>query len=437
MSWLKRWFSPAVPAAVAAAARPGHVGTAAALALPESSAARAAPALPHGAVQVPLIQPDGRLAGFQFHLPTLLRQRLGQSREAGSPALRAHFEALAAAMQSVLANGRVALLAWPQDVPAAAALAAPWPAKLWLAVPGDALAAQDWSALRALGVQVGCAQVPQRGAAFVHIDASGIAAAQLAAAVAACKRAAPQARVVMGQLQDLESVEAALAAGADLAAGEFGRLGQAPVKTSLPPAASRVSRLLGQLLQEAPLADIAAQLRTDVALSLHLLQHANSPLMGLNRQVQEVEQAVLLLGRDNVYRWLCARLVAAVPARATARALQEVALARALLFEQLAPSLAAVPSALYTFGLLSMLDLMVPMPLAQAVGELPLAEPAREALLHRSGPWAALLPMAACLERGDVQGATPLAQALGGIEAVQALHAQAWSAAREAGSSLW
>jgi c-di-GMP phosphodiesterase len=433
VSWLKRWFSPAP----AAASKPADVDADAALRLPESSAATAAPVLPKGTVQVPLIQPDGRLAGFQFHLPTLLKQRLGQSGEAGSPALRAHFEALAAAMQAVLADGRVALLAWPREVPMATALAAPWPAKLWLAVPGDALAAQDWSALRALGVQVGCTQVPQRGASFVHIDASGIAAAQLAAAVAACKRAAPQARVVMGHLEDLESVEAALAAGADLAAGEFGRLGQAPVKTSLPPAASRVSRLLGQLLQEAPLADIAAQLRTDVALSLHLLQHANSPLMGLNRQVQEVEQAVLLLGRDQVYRWLCARLVAAVPARATARALQEVALARAFLFEQLAPPLAATPSALYTFGLLSMLDLMVPMPLAQAVAELPLTEPAREALIQRSGPWAALLPMAACLERGDLQGATPLAQALGGIESVQAMHVQAWTAAREAGGSLW
>jgi EAL and modified HD-GYP domain-containing signal transduction protein len=200
---------------------------------------------------------------------------------------------------------------------------------------------------------------------------------------------------------------------------------------------ARVSRLLNQVLQDAELGAIAAELRADVSLSYELLRHANSPLVGAQRQIEAPEQAVMLLGRDALYRWLCARLLGALPGRACARALQEIALARALLFERLASACGAAPSSLYTMGLLSLLDVMVPMPMAEALKPLNLPQPMREALVEHAGPWGGLMRLAAALERGDLAAAAAQAPAFGGMAAVMAANEAAWQSASQMAGTLW
>jgi EAL and modified HD-GYP domain-containing signal transduction protein len=222
-----------------------------------------------------------------------------------------------------------------------------------------------------------------------------------------------------------------------MAAGHHDRQGARRSTVLLPPAIARVTHLLNQVLQDAELADITAELRSDVSLSYEILRHANSPFFGLPRQVDATDQAVMLLGRDALYRWLCARLLAALPGRATARALQEIALARALLFERLAGAVGAPAPTLYTLGLLSLLDVMVPMPMAEALAPLNLPDQMRAALVEHSGPWAPLLTLAACLERGDVAGAAAPAQSFGGLQAVLAANEVAWHAAAQSAAVLW
>ncbi len=145
----------------------------------------------------------------------------------------------------------------------------------------------------------------------------------------------------------------------------------------------------------------------------------------------------MLLGRDALYRWLCTRLLAALPGRATARALQEIALTRALLFEQLAPACGVAPSVGYTVGMLSLLDVMAPMPMAEAIQPLNLPPATADALVHRRGPLGALLHLAGCLERGDLAGAAALAAPYGGPAAVLQAQDAAWQGARAAAAELW
>ena len=389
----------------------------------------------------PLIDREGRLAGFEFPLPELLQRRLSQG--ADDTVLGAHVSAWIAATRPVAESGRVALLALPST------LSSQWlarPALLsqlkgqWLVLEagafGDDLAA-ILDALRATGAVLGAAQTPQRGAGFVRIDASGADRAATTRAIAACRSAAPRARIVAAGLSDVDDVEAVLAAGADMATGHHDRQGAARGAVPLPPAMARVTRLLNQVLQDAELSEIAAELRSDVSLSYELLRHANSPLLGLQRQVDATDQAVMLLGRDSIYRWLCARLLAAMPGRASARALQEIALARALLFERLAGAVGAPAPTLYTMGLLSLLDVMVPMPMAEALAPLNLPKEMRAALVDRSGPWASLVTMAADLERGDLTAAGVHAARYGGLQVVLAANEAAWQAAGLSASDLW
>jgi len=424
-SWLSRWFG-----------RTSTVSAPRSAVAPTLAEATSAPTtgLPVG--RRPLIDREGRLAGFEFPLPDVMVRRLAQG--ADDVVLGAHVQALFAAMRPTAEAGRVALATVPLALLTRPAVAAHVPDHVWLATaPSPPLDDATLQALRARGVRLGSSQVPQRGADFVRVDATGLEHGAAAAAIAACRAAAPRARVIAAGLSDVDAVEGVLAAGADLAAGHHEHTRSMIAGAMLPPSMARVCTLLNQVVRDADLAAIGAELRADVGLSYELLRHANSPLLGLQRQVEAAEQAVLLLGRDNLYRWLCARLLGAAGARPVARALQEIALARAALFEQLAPAVGAAPAALYTLGLLSLLDVMVPMPMADAIAPLRLPPQTVQALVERAGPWAALILLAQCLERGDLARAAPLAEPLGGLPAVIAAADHAWAFANEAASSLW
>ena len=76
-----------------------------------------------------------------------------------------------------------------------------------------------------------------------------------------------------------------------------------------------------------------------------------------------------------------------------------MSLARARLAESLARERSGdAPDALFTVGLLSLLDVMLQVPLTQALGPLRLTVPARQALIERGGPWRDILALAEALE---------------------------------------
>jgi hypothetical protein len=84
-----------------------------------------------------------------------------------------------------------------------------------------------------------------------------------------------------------------------------------------------------------------------------------------------------------------------------------------------------------------LLDVMVPMPMADALAPLNLSPETAQALIERRGPWAGLIELAECLERGDLAGAAPRAAPLGGLPAVTAAADQAWAFANAAAATLW
>ena len=176
-----------------------------------------------------------------------------------------------------------------------------------------------------------------------------------------------------------------------------------------------------------PLADLTRELRGDVGLCYRLLRQVNSPAVGVSRPVESIDQAVLILGRSEVYRWLSVLLLASVSGRRTSRALQEVSLARARMLELLARERGSEPpDALFTVGLLSLLNVMLEMPMSQVLQPLRLSEAAHLALLDHSGPWHELLTLSEALERHDLEAATAAATGFGGIERVSQLSDEAW-----------
>lgn len=450
------WASPsttdpqgpgAPPAAPARNATPGTGSVrsrdgAQASGAPESTLNEGLPA-DHSGHRRPLLDKEGRLAGFEHCLPG--REDAGRlhprSLEAGGETVSGEQASwIVGAMALTTATRRRALAVLPSHV-------LDRPAILDQIRPGMMLALSDGpftqparqellSGLRKRGAILGSVDVPRGGASFVVFDATGLERQALLDRARACRMAAPGAGVVATGIRTLDDLEAALHGGFEMAAGLFDRAAVRHEGGALAPDIQHICSLIRRVMSEGDTAELAREIRADVGLAYRLLQHANSPLLGLSRQVDSVDHALQLLGRQSLYRWLTMLLLVGGEGRPTSMALREITLARARMMEQLAPAVGAPPPVLFTTGLLSLLDVMMQVPMAQALAPLKLPAEARAALIDGTGPWRPLIELARSLEAGQTIEAERLAADLGGSVRVNQVMHEAWAWAAEAARSL-
>jgi EAL and modified HD-GYP domain-containing signal transduction protein len=234
--------------------------------------------------------------------------------------------------------------------------------------------------------------------------------------------------VVATDLPGLEVIELALKLGVRFASGSMSAASEPETAPPISPAIQRLVQLLNRLLREEDPARLASDIKRDVSLSLQLLRHVSSVRYARGRTIDTVEAAVLLIGRDELYRWLSRVLVRSAGGRRTSRALQEVTLARARLLELLAAQRGEPhPASLFTLGLASMLPTLLNTSVKEALGPMELVPEARAALLEMNGPWLGYLELARALERQDFDFADGLAQCFGGLAFVLEQSEQAWA----------
>ncbi|MBV9881236.1 MAG: HDOD domain-containing protein [Gemmatirosa sp.] len=161
--------------------------------------------------------------------------------------------------------------------------------------------------------------------------------------------------------------------------------------------------------------DIENAFRSDPSLSYKLLRIANSAAFG-GRDVQSIGFALRMVGRKVLHRWLSLLLVSSVAADSgIAGELVIAALVRARLAELVAQRAgrAGDMGPLFLVGLFSLLDVLLRMPMAGIVERLAIAPTVRDALLSRSGPYAATLALVEAQERGDWAAVDDAARAVG------------------------
>jgi len=186
------------------------------------------------------------------------------------------------------------------------------------------------------------------------------------------------------------------------------------------------------LQSDAETAEIAAALRQDPPLAFRILRYLNSPLLGLDHRVESLTQALTLLGRQRLTRWLAVLLFAVREPAVGDWLLIESALTRGRLMELLGQTLLPGQPAdtLFLTGIFSRLEALLRRPLAELLAEIPLAEDARAALLHGNGPCAPLLALVEAAESFDPARIAPHAEALAiSADAVNSalLAATAWA----------
>jgi len=432
IAWLSRLFGgPSAPAAKAAPA----VRAAA----PVAAAPPALPAAVAGFGQRrPLVGRSGAVVGFELRLPQVLEQRLAAAgNPAGGAAAMAHHMALLASARQVQRARRVAMLAMPGELLCRPEVAEQVPDGTLLLPLGQALDGVTAQALRQRGVLLGVpdgppAQAPAADFVVLRAAAGGLDTLLLSAQ--RWQEARPRLPLMALGLEGIGEAERALAAGVTWAGGRFdGRHAPGVARARpLQSAAHRICALLNDLALDRDTAVVADAVRADVALSYRLLRYANSPAIGLSRGVETVANAITLLGRAELGRWLSVMLLSAASGRQASAALQEEALARGRLLEMLGRQRHVDHAErLFTLGLMSRLHLLLQMPLADALEPLRLSDDVRQSLLHRQGPWADYLALADEIEGEDEDRFGALCEPWGGIDAVLAVAEQAWGWAAE------
>lgn len=165
----------------------------------------------------------------------------------------------------------------------------------------------------------------------------------------------------------------------------------------------RILDTLSKVRQEAAPEDIARTLKGDPLLTFRLLAQANSSAQGLGRKVDTIEQAVVVVGRSRLYRWLVLLLYASGKHSNDGPVLQEMAQVRAELMIRLGERyLPGNSEELYLTGLFSLLEPLMQRPLAHILTEVSVSEPIRAALLERCGPYAPFLALAEAAEQNTL-----------------------------------
>ena len=383
----------------------------------------------------PLVSAQGRLAGFEFQVGAAMLGRLQ------GPAAQACTANLLGAMRLCCSQGLGALA----ELPAGWLVHVPdqdLARGMHLLLRADALcedadaACALISRLRRAGVRVGWNPLAMPQAAgrpdFMPVPppagAGGAADAPAwQQAVRRCGARWPDVPLLLLELPTVEALEALLAPQVLWAACSLGACSEAPRAQALPPQAQRALRLLNQLLHDEDHAAVVADIKADAALSLRLLQYLNSAGALPGQELDSIEQAVLLLGRDALYRWVAQMLVRMSPPRPAAHALQTTALARARLCELLARANGAPnPGALYLLGLATMLPTLLHCDIDEAAGALRLPAHAVQALRQQGGPWMPYLGLLQALEAADMPRIEAAAGVFGGHERVLACWAEAW-----------
>jgi len=158
----------------------------------------------------------------------------------------------------------------------------------------------------------------------------------------------------------------------------------------------RLLSLLGLLAQDADSRELETVLKQDPALSYHLLKLVNSAAFGFTNPIHNFGQAINVLGRRQLQRWLQLLLYArpqqdGLPnlllPEAARRAAQMEALCRALGGDRDRQDLA------FVVGVFALLDELLAMPMADIVAALTLDLDVVGALLDRAGPFGAMLAL--------------------------------------------
>jgi c-di-GMP phosphodiesterase len=165
---------------------------------------------------------------------------------------------------------------------------------------------------------------------------------------------------------------------------------------------------------ELDFADLERVTKQDIALTHAFLRYVNAAHFGWRRSIESLAHAFVLLGETAVRSWATLVVLADVAAD-TPQQLAVTAAVRARFCELLGAQarVGAQPIDLFTLGMFSLIDALVRRPMREALGELPLSEEVRTALLGGDNALRRVLDAVVAYEAGEWDALGEALDALG------------------------
>ncbi|SHM98896.1 EAL and modified HD-GYP domain-containing signal transduction protein [Duganella sacchari] len=172
--------------------------------------------------------------------------------------------------------------------------------------------------------------------------------------------------------------------------------------------------LLNLLRTDAELPAMIEVAKRDPGMTYQVLQWANAPSNGQATKVTSLQQAFMVLGRNQLYRGLTVSMfrLGGGATKERDESLLEVALTRARFLETCSRLPQTKRDELFLVGLLSLFDVLLGVPMANLVSKMHLSDDIRDVLLHSAGAYGPYLMMVLLLERDKVDRALEIAAKL-------------------------
>lgn len=174
----------------------------------------------------------------------------------------------------------------------------------------------------------------------------------------------------------------------------------------LSPSQATVVTLMNQVMSDVDNADIERAVKKDVTLALNLLRLVNTPAVGAPQRIDSLSQALIVLGRRQLQRWLQIMLYAEPGNRGHNQTpLLMLATTRGRLMELLAkrlrPGQRYPGDTAFTVGIMSLMDVLFGIPMQDILDQIPVSDEIRLALLKRQDFFGQLLKLAESIEQSD------------------------------------
>jgi len=235
----------------------------------------------------------------------------------------------------------------------------------------------------------------------VKIDLQGVDPAQLGPLARALRK--DDKKLLAEKVETIEEFETCLELGFEYFQGYYFARPAILSGKKIAPSELVILRLLDLINSDADNREIELAIKRDASVVLNLLRLVNTPAAGVRTRIDSLPEALALLGREQLQRWLQILLYSKPGAKVELNSpLLQMASTRGKLLElmtqQLRPGMPGCADTGFTVGIMSLMDALFSMSMDDILETVVVAGEVREALLERGGQFGEMLKVVELLE---------------------------------------
>ena len=210
-------------------------------------------------------------------------------------------------------------------------------------------------------------------------------------------------KLLAEKVETLEQFEQCLALGFEFFQGYYFARPVVLSGKKIAPSELAILHLLDLINADADDDEIERCIKHDALISLNLLRLVNTPAVGARVRIDTLRQALMVLGRRQLQRWLQILLyVKPGTAQQYTSPLLQLATTRGKLLElmtgKLRPGRRTCADVGFTVGIMSLMDALFSMRMSDVVGSVKVQSEVRDALLFRQGDYGSMLRLVERIE---------------------------------------